>query len=356
MYAKSEFWCDKRVLVTGHTGFKGSWLSIWLTKMGAKVCGYALAPEKTPNLYNEARIETKIKSFFEDIKTYETLSKVILEFKPEIILHLAAQPIVSQSYINPVETYHTNLMGTVNILNASKKAECVRVLLNVTTDKVYENKEWCWQYRETDRLGGHDPYSSSKACSELITDSFRKSYYKDLGIGLASARSGNVIGGGDWSKDRIIPDIVKAFNEERSLKIRNPKAVRPWQYILDTLNGYLILVENLHSNAEKYSQSWNFGPTSEGEKSVQWIGNRIAELWGIRNYKPVNQPNALHETQSLKLDSSKARNLLRWSPVYDINSALEHTVHWYKSWLNKADAYEICSKQIDEYYKKASQK
>ena len=356
MHTNTNFWFGKRVLVTGHTGFKGSWLCIWLSKMGANVCGYALAPDYMPNLYEEAKIETKIQSCIGDIRIYETISKVILEFKPEIILHLAAQPIVRRSYTNPIETYQTNLMGTVNILDSARKVGCVSTILNVTTDKVYENNEWVWQYRESDQLGGHDPYSSSKACSEIVTSSFRNSYFKDDGVGLASARSGNVIGGGDWSTDRIIPDIISAFNQKENLKIRNPGAVRPWQYILDTLNGYLTLAENLYENAEEYSQAWNFGPTSEEEKSVNWIGMRMAELWGVEKYQPLNEPQTLHEAQSLKLDSSKARSLLKWKPLFNINCTLENTVNWYKSWLEKDDAYEICDRQINEYYKKADSK
>jgi len=299
-----KFWKNRRVLITGHTGFKGTWLSLWLNLLGARVAGYALDPPTQPSLFNLSGIKSNIESIIGDIRNDAKVRQVISDVKPEIIFHLAAQPLVRHSYEYPLETYSTNVMGTGNILEAIRTTGSVKAFVNVTTDKVYQNREWHWGYRENDPLGGYDPYSSSKACSELVTTAYRNSYfhpdnYKEHGVGIATARAGNVIGGGDWAQDRLIPDCIRAFLRNESIYIRNPDAIRPWQYVLEPLKGYLMLAGKLYSNGNVFSRAWNFGPDAEGEKSVGWIASYLLKELGSENSIVIDKSLALMRLNTL---------------------------------------------------------
>jgi CDP-glucose 4,6-dehydratase len=343
------FWKNKKIFITGHTGFKGSWLCLWLQSLGAELCGYALKPTTQPNLFELAQIANNMQSIIADIRDLEKLQTAIDAFQPDIILHLAAQPLVRYSYEAPVETYSTNVMGTVNLLEAARQCESVKVVLNVTTDKCYENKEWIWAYRENERLGGHDPYSNSKACSELITQSYRDSFYTKLEKGLASARAGNVIGGGDWSTDRLIPDIINSIISEKEIELRYPQAIRPWQHVLEPLSGYLQLAEKCWNEPQIYSEAWNFGPEAQEAVPVHKIVEQMLLQWGSQvKWKDVSN-NALHEATYLKLDITKAKELLNWQPRLNLKQALGLTVDWYKAWQARQDMQLFTLQQIKAY-------
>lgn len=345
------FWKNRRVLITGHTGFKGAWLSLWLQELGATICGIALEPNTQPNLFSLFKLADTMQHHVADIREFNPIQKIIHSFKPEIIIHMAAQPLVRYSYQNPIETYATNMMGTVHIFEAAKTCESIKAVVNVTTDKCYENQEWLWGYRENDRLGGYDPYSNSKACSELITSSYRNSFYQKLQIGLASARAGNVIGGGDWSKDRLIADIMKSIALQHPIVIRNPRATRPWQYVLEPLRGYLLLAEKLFHDPQKYSEAWNFGPIIEETLSVEQMVKKIFSAWGDKQarYVIIQDKDNFHETDSLKLDITKAMTQLQWRPRLTINTTIEWVSSWYQAWTNKDDMREFTLNQIKQY-------
>lgn len=351
-----QFWAGKKVLITGHTGFKGSWLGLWLTQLGARVTGYALQPPTEPSLFELGKINTMVNSLLGDVRDLDTLIKIFDQVKPEIVIHLAAQPLVRDSYKNPVETYAINVMGTVNVLEAIRQCDSVRAVVNVTTDKCYENKEWLWGYRETEPLGGYDPYSNSKACSELVTAAYRNSFfnpqdYQVHGVAVASARAGNVIGGGDWATDRLIPDFFRAVAQQETVVIRNPSAIRPWQHVLEPLHGYLLLAEKLYTEGPAYAEAWNFGPAETDAKTVGWIINKLCKEWGpgaaCAVDKTGNQP---HEATYLKLDSSKARLRLGWKPRWNIEQALQKIIEWYKAYeQGNGNPTALCRQQIQEY-------
>ncbi len=349
-----SFWKDRKVFITGHTGFKGSWLSLWLQQLGAKVTGYGLLPNTNPNLFNLAKVSDGMHSMICDVRNIDKLKTALFNTKPEVVFHLAAQPLVRQSYEDPVTTYSTNVMGTVNLLEAVRACDSVRSVVNVTTDKVYESHESARGYQENDRLGGFDPYSSSKACSEFVTSTYRSSFfnpnlYAKHGVGIATARAGNVIGGGDWSKERLVPDVISSFQTRTILNLRFPNAVRPWQHVLEPISGYLILAEKLYNSGPQFSESWNFGPTEASSQSVEWIVNQLASLWGGSNDYTVQSQDILLETTVLKLDASKALERLNWKPKLNIRNALELTVSWEKNRLNGATPKELIDEQIKAY-------
>jgi CDP-glucose 4,6-dehydratase len=347
-----DFWKKKKVFITGHTGFKGSWLSLWLEYMGANVQGFALKPSTSPSLFIEAKVKSVIKkNTFGDIRDYKALLNNVKKFSPDIIFHMAAQPLVRQSYTKVLETYEINVMGTANILEAARQCNSVKAVINITTDKCYDNKEWIWGYREDDRLGGRDPYSNSKACSEFVTQSFKESFFDIKKIGIATVRSGNVIGGGDWAEDRLIPDIFRAFNGKKVLKVRNPKSIRPWQHVLEPLSGYLMLSERLYNEHNTFSGAWNFGPNSDDEKTVKEIVKYISSNWKGSKWKVANNSSKLHEAELLKLDISKASTLLGWRPKWTLKTTLDKIIHWQKSWINNKDIKEICIREIKSYMK-----
>jgi len=348
---------DKTVLVTGHTGFKGGWLSLWLKELGSEVVGYSLEPPTQPNLYNALDLQKQVTHITGDIRNQTNLQKAFQEHQPEIVFHLAAQPIVLESYKDPQLTYETNVMGTVNVLEATRKTKSVKTCVVITSDKCYENKEWVYGYRETDPMGGYDPYSSSKGCAELVVASYRKSFFEscqDSSASLSSVRAGNVIGGGDWANDRIIPDTVKALAANIPITIRNPHATRPWQYVLEPLGGYLQLGALMNKNGAEYAGAWNFGPKDSNIVTVEKLVKGAIKCWGKGSYK-IDQPKACpHEAQLLKLDTSKAQLLLKWKPIYDINQTIEKTINWYKQFYEKAAPEELCKlsiKEIREYTK-----
>jgi CDP-glucose 4,6-dehydratase len=346
---KHNFWSGKRVFLTGHTGFKGSWLVLWLNQLGAEVHGYALAPNTNPSLFLTADVaDCLVSNTLADIRDLPLLSKTIDTIQPEIVFHLAAQPLVRYSYQDPVETYSTNVMGTVNLLEAVRQTSSVKAVVNVTTDKCYENREWVWPYREDEALGGHDPYSSSKACSEIITAAYRRSFMEQQGIALATARAGNVIGGGDWSEDRLIPDFLKSLDREETLVIRSPEAIRPWQHVLEPLSGYIRLAECLAEASAKYVGSWNFGPAEEDARSVAWIVEHLASLHNSEDWR-VDNNKQVHEANYLKLDSSKARSQLGWKPKWNLKIALDKTLQWHLAWKNGDDMRAQCLMQIQAY-------
>lgn len=350
-----NFWKNKKVFVTGHTGFKGSWLCLWLSRLGAHVSGYALDPPTEPSLFAQANVVNFLdRSVFGDVRDLDALSGALLQATPEIVIHMAAQPLVRDSYKIPVETYSTNVMGTVHLLEAVRFCSSVRAVVNVTTDKCYENREWHWGYRENESMGGYDPYSSSKGCSELVTAAYRNSFfspakYAEHRVAVASARAGNVIGGGDWAVDRLIPDCLKALLDKNTINIRSPYAIRPWQHVLEPLSGYLTLAEKLYTEGSAYGSGWNFGPMDEDARSVEWIVKELCRLWGENALYLVDNADHPHEAKYLKLDCSKARTDLQWQPRWNLGKALKSIVDWTLAFQAGKDLQEICFRQIDEY-------
>jgi CDP-glucose 4,6-dehydratase len=347
--ADMTFWNGKRVLLTGHTGFKGGWLSLWLQLLGAEVHGLSLAPPTDPSLFAEARVADGMVSTIGDIRTYETVASAYREADPEIVFHLAAQPLVRASYSDPLATYLTNVIGTAHVLEAARHSPGVRVVVNVTTDKVYENREWVWGYREDEPVGGFDPYSSSKGASELVTSAYRRSFMSAAGVAVASARAGNVIGGGDWAPDRLVPDILRAAAKGEPVVVRNPQSVRPWQHVLEPLSGYLLLAERLWYDGEAVAEAWNFGPLDSDAMPVSWIvGQLLDSLPGSCGW--VLDPGAHpHEAGHLKLDISKARARLGWEPRWSLATALDRTAAWHRGWRAGEDVRQATLDQIREY-------
>lgn len=354
----TEFWRGKKVLITGHTGFKGSWLSLWLQFMGAQVTGFALAPPTRPSLFDVAKVAEGMTSIVGDIRNLSHLRAVFAEYQPEIVIHMAAQALVRYSYIEPVETYSTNVMGTVNLLEAVRGAGSVKAVVNVTSDKCYENKEWAWGYRENEAMGGFDPYSNSKGCAELVALAYRSSFfnsdkYQQHGVALASARAGNVIGGGDWADDRLIPDIMRAISKNNPVRIRNPHAIRPWQHVLEPLSGYLLLAQKLYEDGPAFAEGWNFGPSDEDAKPVQWIVEQLTQSWGDGASWQLDGGEHPHEAHYLKLDCSKAKAGLNWCPKWHLDATLDKIVEWQKSFQQGADMKAVTLEQIDIYLKGA---
>jgi CDP-glucose 4,6-dehydratase len=344
-----SFWRGRKVLVTGHSGFKGSWLCLWLQQMGAEVTGFAAGSPSTPCLFEVARVDDGMESLEGDIRDTELVRETIVGRRPEIVIHLAAQPLVRRSYVDPVGTYATNVLGTVNVLDAVRQAEGPRVVINVTTDKVYANREWEWGYREDEPKGGRDPYSNSKACSELVTSAYRDSFFGLEGrVAVATVRAGNVIGGGDWGEDRLIPDIMRAALGDADLHVRNPGAIRPWQHVLNPLSGYLRLAESLWESDE-FADGWNFGPEERDARPVHWIIERLSELWGTQIPWTHDGGSHPYETMYLRLDSSKARVRLGWLPRWDLDQALTSIVAWYKAFQAGEDMHAVSLGQIREF-------
>jgi len=343
-----EFWKGKRVFLTGHTGFKGGWLSLWLFSLGAEVRGYALNPPTSPSLFNEAKIDSIVDSQIGDIRDQDALHESMTEFNPDILIHMAAQPLVRYSYDAPIETYEVNVIGTAKVLEVARSCLNLKAIVNITTDKCYENDDRSEGYKENDPMGGYDPYSSSKGCAELVASSYRRSFLQDQGVGLASVRAGNVIGGGDWSDDRLIPDILRSFEKNKPVIIRNPKATRPWQHVLEPLSGYLILAQNLYKDQKKYAEGWNFGPNEKDVQPVDWILNKMISKWPNSSWELDNNSSP-HEADFLKLDISKAKSKLGWSPVWELSQTLERIVSWHQAWLNKEDMQAVCLTEIEEY-------
>jgi CDP-glucose 4,6-dehydratase len=349
-----EFWRGKKVFLTGHTGFKGAWLALWLQQLGARLTGYSLAPHTSPNFFEVSDVAKGMNSVIGDILDMQKLSQEVQSSKAEIILHLAAQSLVHQGYKTPVETYATNVMGTVNVLEAARHQPSVRGVVVITTDKCYENKEWYWGYRENDPMGGYDPYSSSKGCAELVTASYRSSYFNmdqhlQHGVGIASARAGNVIGGGDWAADRLIPDMVRAITNKEAVKIRRPNAIRPWQHVLEPLAGYLMLAQNLLLPNTLASSAFNFGPSDEDAKPVIDIAKYVTSSWGEGAAWTQDTAEHPHEAQYLKLDCSKAKAVLGWHPKMNLHQALDYVVQWHKAHLAGRNMRQISLEQIVQF-------
>ncbi|MBV9772383.1 MAG: CDP-glucose 4,6-dehydratase [Gemmatimonadetes bacterium] len=348
-----SFWAGKRVLVTGHTGFKGSWLALWLQALGAEVTGYSLAPPSTPSLFQLADVAGGMKSVEGDVRDLERLAATVRSEEPEVVVHMAAQSLVRQSYSDPVETYATNVMGTVHLLEAVRRTPSVRAALVVTSDKCYENREWVWGYRENEPMGGFDPYSNSKGCAELVTSAYRSSFFRPGGstaaTAVASARAGNVIGGGDWAADRLIPDMLRAFLAGEPVRIRNPHAIRPWQHVLEPLAGYLRLAERLCEGGGDYAEGWNFGADDRESRPVSWIVERLTALWGEGARWELDAGEHPHEAHYLKLDCSKARERLGWTPRLPLEAALEWIVEWYRAYRSGDDVRGITEAQISRY-------
>jgi CDP-glucose 4,6-dehydratase len=343
-----NFWQGKRVFLTGHTGFKGSWLSLWLHSLGAIVKGYALNPPTNPSLFIEAKVSSIVDSQIGDIRDQDVLYESMTTFNPDVLIHMAAQPLVRHSYDAPIETYEVNVIGTAKVLEVARSCAHLKAIVNITTDKCYENDGRSQGYRENDPMGGYDPYSSSKGCAELVTSAYRRSFLQDQGVGLASARAGNVIGGGDWADDRLIPDILRSFEKNESVIIRNPKATRPWQHVLEPLSGYLILAQKLYENQGNYSEGWNFGPNEKDVKPVDWILNNMIAKWPNSSWE-LDQNSNPHEADFLKLDISKAESRLDWKSVWELRQTLEKIIAWHRAWLDKKDMQVACLSEIKEY-------
>ena len=352
---------NKTVLVTGHTGFKGSWLCIWLKELGANVVGYALEPYTDKDNYVVANLKEQITHLIGNVKDYTELKKVFTEYRPEFVFHLAAQPIVRESYKHPKDTFDVNIGGTVNVLECCRLTDSVKVIINVTSDKCYDNREWVWGYRENDPMGGYDPYSASKGCSELITHAYRNSFFNPHHFeahqkSLSSVRAGNVIGGGDWQRYRIVPDCIRALECEQSIEVRNPMAIRPWQFVLEPLNGYLILAEKMYKDPRRFCSAWNFGPDHESILSVGEVVEKVVKIWGSGSWTNLSPQKALHETELLNLDIAKAKSYLKWFPVWNLKNTIAKTVEWYKNYVRK-DPYRLCVEQIVDFssqYKRMS--
>lgn len=349
-----SFWSSKKVLITGHTGFKGSWLSLWLQKAGAELTGFALPPPTTPSLFELAQVAEGMVSNSGDIRELDSLITCLASTKPEIVIHLAAQALVQSSYQQPVATYATNILGTVNLLEAVRQVNSVRVVIIVTSDKCYENKGWPWGYRENDRLGGFDPYASSKACAELVTAAYRQSFfpaakYSEHGVAIATVRAGNVIGGGDWAANRLVPDIVRAILNGQQLRIRHPQAIRPWQFVLEPLLGYLLLAERLWTDGTRFDGPWNFGPLPNDARSVAWVVEQMLQLWDNQPSWIPDDCNHPHEDNYLRLDASRANTLLQWWPRLTLAEALEWTVEWYQAFQKGKDMRQLTENQIERY-------
>lgn len=352
MSVDAVFWRGRRVLVTGHTGFKGSWLSLWLQSLGAEVHGYALSPPTTPNLYTEARVDARMaSSTLADVRDLAALQAAMRACQPEVVIHMAAQPLVRASYADPVTTYATNVMGTVYLLEAVRQVGSARAVVNVTTDKCYENAETLWGFRESEPMGGHDPYSNSKGCSELVTSAYRRSFFAGGPVAVGSARAGNVIGGGDWAQDRLVPDILRAFEGHQPVVIRRPDALRPWQHVLEPLSGYLALAQHLWgTDGGRFAEAWNFGPHDDDARPVRWIVEHLVSGWGAgASWQLDLDPNLVHEATHLKLDISKARAHLGWQPRWRLATALQHTLNWHQAWLAGQDMQAQCLAQIAQY-------
>ena len=345
-----QFWKGKRVFVTGHTGFKGSWLSLWLQLMGAEVKGFSLAPPTQPALFEVAKVGDNMQTEIGDIRNLQQLSQSIRSFNPDVLLHLAAQPLVRLSYKEPVDTYSTNVMGTVNILEAARYAPQLKSVVIITTDKCYENREWEWGYRENEPMGGHDPYSNSKGCAELVVSAYQRSFFHTPDTAaVASARAGNVIGGGDWAEDRLIPDILRAFEKQQSVIIRNPLSTRPWQHVLEPLSGYLVLAQRLWQDGKAFAEGWNFGPKDDDCQPVQWILDKMVHFWGDGAHYEIDKSEQPHEANFLKLDCSKAAMRLKWHPKWRLEQTLERIVHWHRACLEGADMQVKCLQEIEKY-------
>jgi len=345
-----NFWQGKRVFLTGHTGFKGSWLSLWLHSLGAIVKGYALNPPTSPSLFIEARVDSIIDSQIGDIRDQDTLYESMTTFNPDILIHMAAQPLVRYSYKAPIETYEVNVIGTAKVLEVARSCVHLKAIVNITTDKCYENDGRSEGYKEDDKMGGYDPYSSSKGCAELVTSAYRRSFLQDQGVGLASVRAGNVIGGGDWADDRLIPDILRSLEKNEPVVIRNPKATRPWQHVLEPLSGYLILAQKMYENKGKYAEGWNFGPKASDVKSVDWILDKMISKWPDSSWELDKNWNP-YEAGFLQLDISKAQSRLEWEPVWDLDYTLDKIVDWHRAWLDQKNMQTVCLSEIEDYVK-----
>tara|TARA_B100000745_G_C20122131_1_gene384216 strand:+ start:207 stop:1274 length:1068 start_codon:yes stop_codon:yes gene_type:complete len=352
----SNFWKNKKVLLTGHTGFKGSWLSLWLQKLDVDLIGYSKSVPTKPSLFELANVEERMTSVMGDVIDLQHITDIIEKHNPDIVIHMAAQSLVYKSYADPIETFQTNVIGTVNILEAVRKSSKKCVVINVTSDKCYENQELERGYREDDPMGGYDPYSSSKGCAELVTSAFRNSFfnrsnYEEHGIAVASVRAGNAIGGGDWAENRLVPDIIRSILDKKPIKIRSANAVRPWQHVLEPLRGYLELTEKIWKDNSEYSGGWNFGPNDKDVKPVSWIVENIIKMWGDDIQWIANNENCQHETSFLKLDCSKSKSGLKWNPKIDLELGLKWTVDWYKQYEQKNDLKKFTENQIEEYSK-----
>lgn len=350
-----SFWLNRKVLVTGCTGFKGSWLVTWLLEMGADVYGYSLATPTNPGMFDLLELKDKITYYMGDIRDYIGFSEFLNKANPEIVFHLAAQPLVRYSYANPIETYHTNVLGLVNVLEAIRQNKQVKAVVNVTSDKCYENKEWHWGYRENEPMGGYDPYSNSKGCAELVTSCYRNSYFNANSYGVAhntllgSGRAGNVIGGGDWASDRLIADIMQSFLRGDTVQIRNPLAIRPWQHVLEPISGYILLAQKLYSGETIAADGWNFGPKDSDVQNVEYIVRQFCSLWGKGAKWQIDNGSHPHEANYLKLDCSKSQDILHWSPSWNLDITLNKIVEWYSSYTDKENMYDVTVKQIYEY-------
>ncbi|OHX20824.1 CDP-glucose 4,6-dehydratase [Chromobacterium sphagni] len=361
MGMNSNFWKNKRVFLTGHTGFKGSWLTLWLQSLGAEITGYSLEPATEPNLFSIAGVaEAMQASVIADIRDLDRLRAEMDRARPDIVFHLAAQALVRRSYVDPVGTYAANVMGTVNLLEAVRTTSSVRAVVCVTSDKCYENREWPWAYRENEAMGGYDPYSSSKGCAELVANAYRNSFFNQAshprhGVALATARAGNVIGGGDWAQDRLIPDFIRAIAAGEALVIRNPEAIRPWQHVLEPLAGYLLLAEKLHQQGQDFASGWNFGPYERDARPVEWIAAQLTRQWGQGSgYQVQRDANSAHEAHYLRLDCAKARQGLGWQPRWSLRDTLQRICDWHRQHLADADMRSVCLQQIHAYQETAT--